>query len=103
MNANMKNLGPWSKFEAKHNSQGQYWFKTYHGRYLVGRTNGSLQQSEHIRRWEKFTPTCVKQSGTPYESVVGEGISGGSSGSATNGELEMGGANGNSGNKKLCF
>ena len=47
----------------------------------------------------------MKGSGSSDESDLGEGINGGglNLGSAKHGGLEMGGANGNSGNKKLCF
>ena len=53
----------------------------------------------------KFFPVSVKGSGSSDESDLGEGTSGGGLilGSATDGGLEMGGANGNSGNIKLCF
>ena len=83
--ANGNWLGPWEKFIVKHNDQGAYWFKTSQGRYLVGRTDGSLEQSEHIRRWEKFTPKCLGGSrktmdgpsgvGSGYESGAGWGPS----------------------------
>merc|ERR1712179_530199 len=51
-----------AKFEVKHNSRNQYWFKTAFGRYLIGRTDGTLRGNGtkvELMRWAKFTPECI--------------------------------------------
>merc|ERR1712179_133910 len=52
-----------AKFEVKHNSRNQYWFKTAFGLYLIGRTDGTLRGNGtqyELRRWAKFTPECIE-------------------------------------------
>merc|ERR1712186_172258 len=76
-----------AKFEVKHNSRNQYWFKTAFGLYLIGRTDGTLRGNGtqyELRRWAKFTPECIE--GRLTGQVGGNEFS--------NGEVEFGGAYG---------
>ena len=81
-----------AKFEVKHNSKQQYWFKTANNKYLYhkNRNDGSFKQVSRPSKYAKFYATCLPQSEGPYESNLS-----GQSGSSYQSEgIEMRGSNG---------
>merc|ERR1712061_753335 len=106
-----------AKFEVKHNSRNQYWFKTAFGLYLIGRTDGTLRGNGtqyELRRWAKFTPECIEgrltgqlgsnefgngdaEFGGAYGSGSGNGVHGMRGGHGMGGEFGSGSGYGASG------
>ena len=95
VSADATSLRTEAKFEVKHNSKQQYWFKTANDKYLYHKeeNDGSIKQVDRVSKYTKFYATCLPHSESPYESDLG-----GQPGSSDqSGGIEMSGSNGATG------